>query len=494
MTWPESTTLRGIWRRCLKTRARRDVAVGSGSGGTRAVWAWGAALATLLAATAEAQHAPAPVAPNLLLVSIDTLRADHTTPYGHEHDTTPGLAALAAQGVLFENAYAPTSSTGPSHATLFTGRHPVSHGLRKNGLPLATAARTLAEILRENGYQTAGVVSSVVLDARFGLDQGFDVWEDDFSAEGASFNPRSWEGHAVPNGFDRRADETTKLAQRWLWIDRDPQRPFALFVHYFDPHTPYDPPATYSRRFPLAPPEAGAPKRLNDLDVRLEVRAYEGEIAFADREVARLVETIDRLGLAADTLVVVTADHGEGLFDHAFRLHGIDVYEESVRVPLVVRWPGHVPTGRRIAAPVGLADLAPTILDLLGVARGPEGADGRSLAAALRGEASLPADGPVFFYRGPFQARIVEGIPVRGELHGVRRGAWKLIEHTSGDGDELYDLSRDPGERDNRLAEAPEIRERLSALLSRLRTRASDGVPRLSEENRRALEALGYVE
>jgi arylsulfatase A-like enzyme len=431
--------------------------------------------------------------PNLLVVSIDTLRADHTSPYGYGRDTTPGLSALAAQGTLFAVAYAPSPSTAPSHATLFTGQYPGSHGLLKNGIDLDGRMRTLAEILGEHGYQTAAVVSSFVLDARFGFDQGFGTYLDDFPKDEAKGKVDTWEDHEVEGGFDARADDTTRRVLRWLWLDRDAERPFFLFVHYFDPHTPYSPPPGTLLRFPPDPYPAGA----GDAgDRRREgIRGYDAEIVFADQEVGRLLEELDRLELAGETLVVVTADHGEGLLDHGFWRHGVDVHEEAVRIPLVVRWPGVVAAGRRSDAPVELVDLAPTLLDLLGVDHSPEHFEGRSLAAYLRGEGELDADDPVFLYRRNYDPTVVKDEQLAGEQHGVRRGHWKLIDRSQGD-DALYDLARDPGERDNRIDAEPERAAALRRLLDEWRSGHAEpsAPPALDPEERRALEALGYVE
>jgi arylsulfatase A-like enzyme len=449
------------------------------------------------AAVAETAAAAGATAsgPNLLVVSIDTLRADHTTPYGYGRDTTPGLSALAAQGTRFAVAYAPTPLTAPSHATLFTGQYPGSHGLLKNGVDLDARMRTLAEMLGEHGYQTAAVVSSFVLDARFGFDQGFDTYLDDFSIEGATDKVETWKNHAVEGGFDTRADDTTRRALRWLWVDRDAERPFFLFVHYSDPHNPYVPPASVSSRFPLPPLAAADVDDPAKQTLRKGVHDYDGEVAFVDQEVVRLLEELERLELEDETLVVVTADHGEGLMDHGRWFHGVDVHEEAVRIPLVVRWPGVVPAGRRGTSPVELVDLAPTLLDLLGIEHGGERFEGRSLAGFLRGEAEPDRDDPVFLHRRRYAPQVVQGTRVSGEQHAVIQGSWKLIDHSQGD-DELYDLARDPEERDNRIDAEPERAAALRRLLDDWRSGHAEPreTPALDPEERRALEALGYVE
>jgi arylsulfatase A-like enzyme len=430
--------------------------------------------------------------PNLLLICVDTLRADRTSVYRYVHPTTPSLGAFAARGALFELVHAPMSETAPSTASILTGQYPARHGLLRNGLRLGEEARTLAEVLAGQGWQTAAIVSSFPLSARFGLAQGFDRFDDEFDPARASVSLEEWEGNRIPAGFDRRADETTRRAQRWLWA-RDRARPFFLFVHYFDPHSPYAVPKGFDPQLPLPPARDDAIG--SSLEYRLEVRRYHEEIAFADHQIGELLEVVEREGLTDDTLVVVTADHGEGLLDHGHWLHGLDIYEEAVRVPLLVRWPGRIEAGLRVPGPALLVDLAPTLLELLG-AEGGGPFDGRSLAGRLLGRpGELPA-APAYLYRRRFEKGVVDGIRVNGELFGVRLGRFKLIDHPEGDSDELYDLERDPGERRNLIESAPEEAAKLRDLLEAWRRTHAGPKPQAppGEDERRALEALGYVE
>ncbi|MGE4605468.1 MAG: sulfatase [Myxococcota bacterium] len=443
--------------------------------------------------------------PNIVLITIDTLRADHCSAYGYANETTPALQRLASAGARFETAYAPTSETAPSHASIFTGLYPVSHGLIKNGLSLSQEHETLAETLLANGYQTAAFVSSFVLKGKFGWSQGFSSYRDDFDASGATTKFESWEGHRVDEAFDQRGDVTTRAVTRWLW-ERDRDRPFFVFVHYFDPHSPYEPPIEFEQKFELpAPGEVGSVRARADW--RRLVRRYDGEIAFVDQEIGRLLDVLDREGLSDGTLVVVTADHGEGLMDHRFMLHGIDVYQESVLVPLLFRWPEKIAAGQLHSAPVELVDLVPTILDLAGVearsdlaspdepAASSRGRPGHSLAAAMRDGASLDSERPVFVYRRPFPDTYVEGIHVNGDLYGIRVGKWKLIVGEKEHRRELYDLERDRDESNNVVAENPDVAAALEGRLERFKQqyRASDAVPRVSEQDRKGLEALGYT-
>lgn len=452
-----------------------------------------AALGSLTSCSKGRDEPTAPL-PNLLLISIDTLRADHTSIHGYVRDTTPNLARLASGGAVFETAYAPVPSTAPTHASLFTGTRPSTHGLRKNGRPLAEGSLTLAEMLATRGYQTAGVASSFVLDGRFGFGQGFDTWLDDFDPEHASVSVDEWMGFPVPRGFDSRADATTRRALRWLWVERDPDRPFFLFVHYFDPHAPYEPPAGFDAKLPAVPGPDSDPQP-GPLS-QLQRDRYDAEIAFVDQEVDRLLRGIEALDLPGAVLTVVTADHGEGLMDHGIWRHGLEVYEEAVRVPLVFRWDGEIQAGLRIPGPVELVDVVPTVLDLLGIEEHGASFDGRSLAGALREGEPLPADRAVLLYRSHYEPGIVEGIPVAGELFAIRQGRWKLIEHTAGPEPELYDLATDPGETRNLRDATPDEVERLSAAVAKWRSggAADDPAPAISGETRRALEALGYAE
>jgi arylsulfatase A-like enzyme len=430
--------------------------------------------------------------PNLVLICVDTLRADRTSAYGYLDETTPSLAAFAAQGALFEFAYAPMAQTAPSTASLFTGQYPARHGLLRNGLRLSEEARTLAEVLSDQGWQAAAIVSSFVLSERFGFAQGFERFDDEFDPAQASMTLKEWEGHRITTGFDRRAGDATRRAQQWIWA-RDRKRPFFLFVHYFDPHSPYAAPKGFDPKLPLPPKRDNPISSL--LEYRVEVKGYHEEIAYVDQQIGNLLDVIDREGLADDTLVVVTADHGEGLWDHGYWLHGLDVYEEAVRVPLLARWPGKIEAGLRVAGPVALVDVAPTLFELLGAEDG-SAFDGRSLAPKLLGKPGAAPAAPIYLYRRKYDKGVIEGIRVHGEFFGVRRGRFKLIEHTEGGRHELYDLEQDPGERHNLIDTAPEEAAKLHDLLTAWRSTHAETpsmVP-LSDDEQRALEALGYVE
>jgi arylsulfatase A-like enzyme len=433
-------------------------------------------------------------APNVVLISVDTLRADALGAYGGPLPT-PAFDALARQGVLFERVLAPSSATAPSHATLFSGRDVLRHGVITNGQDLPERFGSIATAFRSRGYATAAFVSSFVLHRRFGWDAGFDHYDSEFSENRASLRREMpgfedfLPGVEVEGGFDRRGEDTTRAARDWLATAPEP---FFLFVHYFDPHNPYTPPWPYPgrvREFPVDLAGRGAsdisPARLERL-----IRMYQAEVLYVDDAIGELVAALDADGRGARTLLAVTADHGEGLGQHGWLLHGLHLYGEQVRVPLLLRWPGQLPAGVRLSTPIGLVDVAPTLADLSGVElAGP--VDGRSLAPAVR-SGSEPEIRPLFGYRQKL-ARLPGR--ARGEKFSVSDARLRYIR-SAGAGEELYDLEADPGETRNLVA-------REAAGLDRMRTHLDrhlaafptpPDLPELSDETRRGLEALGYVE
>jgi len=428
-----------------------------------------------------------PARPNVLLITMDTTRADRCSVYGFEPDTTPALRELARSGVRFEHAYAASSTTLPTHASLFTGLYPLRHGVVNNGLALAPTFVTITERLTDAGYDTGATVGSFVLDARFGLAQGFDRYDDDFDRERGSVKSDRWGAFRIEEGFDRRADDTTTRAIRWLDERAAPSRPFFLFVHYFDPHEPYDPPEPYRSRFADGPNPSHAAR-------------YAAEIAFTDAQIGRLLAALEARGHARDTLVIVTADHGEGLGQHGYAFHGAHVHDEAVRIPLLVRWPGG-PAGRTVAEPVEMVDVAPTILELTGVGAASEDAPlpGRSLAGLLRGDdVQLDPEHPVFLFRRQYRRPERKGMyRAVGRQLAVRVGRWKYIHGPAEQRFELFDLESDPGELTNLYRQRPEQAHALAARLAawqRANARPARAPERVPADARQRLEALGYVE
>lgn len=436
-------------------------------------------------AVADTPERPVPDGPNILLISMDTTRRDHLSAYGYGRKTTPVLDAIALQGVRFDKAYAPMATTAPSHASIFTSLYPLAHRVIKNGVVLDEAHDTLAEILHRHGWDTAAVVSSFVLSEPFGLAQGFDFYDDEFDTATSSFPEGTWEGKEVEGGFDRHAEATTARALDWLENERDAERPFFFFLHYFDPHWPYDPPENFKKRYGVKTED---PRKKT-------IGMYDGEIAYTDRQIGVVLDTIERLGLTEDTLVVILGDHGEGLGDHGHLEHGVNVYEEAVLVPLIARWPGKIRDRATRRAPVELVDLAPSILDLVGV---PVEGDfqGRMISGAFRGDEKLDASRAVFLHRRHYESQVVGKTQVAGEKFAVVHGKWKLILGPDEGTKELYDIRADKKEMVNRYDEEPQEVQKLEALLQEWRARverSGGDESEMSEETRRALEALGYT-
>lgn len=447
-----------------------------------------AVLATIIAGVASLEPRIERTRPDILLITLDTTRADHTSAYGYDRATTPRLEALARDGVRFDAAYAPMATTLPAHATLFTAELPRTLGITKNGAVLSEEHHTLAERLTDAGYRSAAFVSSFPVDRMFGLAQGFETYDDDFTDGSCPTKIREWEGFDIDRGFCRRGENTTARALAWLEQNEylgvpGDEPPFFVWVHYFDPHAPYLPADEDAALFPA------------EFDGWLwsKMAAYDGEIHYMDRALGDLLDPLAAAGRLDDTLVVVAADHGEGLMQHGHMHHSLLIYEEDVRVPLIFRWPSRVTGGRTIDAPVQLADLPPTLLDIAGVGGLDDGV-GDSLASALVDGAAIDPERLIFLQRREYAEPVVSGREVRGEKLGVRRGKWKYIEAREEGTAELYDLESDPYERKNVAEEHAEPRERLARALRRWQETAKrPALPEVDPEAEKRLRALGYV-
>jgi len=427
---------------------------------------------------AQGGAAETDVAPRgLVLVTVDTLRADHVSSYGGVVPT-PAFEALASEGALAEQAYTPTPSTAPAHVSLFTGLHPWRHRTLKNAVPVDDGFETLAEILRGEGFCTAAFVSSYLLHPRFGFDRGFERYE---------FNPGqsfAWQGKMKPD-FWTLGEVTTRSALRWLneRAAAADERYF-LWVHYFDPHSPYDPPQGFEVS-PTQPVDLSrkqtTPEVSDASELRRLIRAYRGEVRYADAQLGHLVERLRMLGLLENTVLVVTSDHGEGLGDHGLLGHSANLHEELVRVPLVIRAPGVAP-GRRLHGLVQLEDLLPTALALLGVSV-PEGLDGKNLAPWLLGQTEASPRKEVRGRRPAYDDR--------PDLYYERSEGFKWIGELGSRGT-VYVLDRDPAEQEGRPGQgASEDLRAEAAAAQRLPEAPSRPI---DAEERRALEALGYLE
>lgn len=412
------------------------------------------AAAALLVASCARGPAPGDLAGwNVVLITIDTLRADRVGFAGYDAAETPVLDGLAEGGVVFEEAVASAPVTLPSHATILTGRYPPSHGALDNGFySLGEDVPTLATVLRRAGYRTAAFVGAFVLHGQYGLDEGFETYDDHFR------HPRL----AGQEDVERRAEEVVARACEWV-ERREGDDPFLLWVHCFDPHAPYDPPEPYRARF---------------------ADRYDGEIAYTDHALGRLVDTLHRAGLRGRTLVIVASDHGEAFGDGGERTHGLLLRGSTLRVPLVMCAPGVLPEGRRVKGTVSTADVLPTALELLG-AGAPEGIEGRSLVTAIgRGAAEAR--------EAYSETRMPTDLLGWSMLAGVRNDRWAYVRAPR---PELYDLTADPGESENVFAEHAAAAAELDGRVKRTLARGRDApAPReLSREVADRLSALGYI-
>jgi arylsulfatase A-like enzyme/Flp pilus assembly protein TadD len=423
-------------------------------------------LAALLAAACSSTPSPSPsTAPlreprHLVIVTIDTLRADRIGAYGNPNVATPNIDRIAQQGAMAMHGAVHVPLTRPSHVSLFTGLYPSEHGIRDNvSPPLAKDVPVLAEILKQRGFRTAAFVSSIVLSKQSGLARGFDVYSDkfDIGEDDARFL----------NTIQKRGDGTTAEAIAWL-RDGGTERRFA-WVHLYDPHDPYEPPEPYASRY------AGRP--------------YDGEVAWSDELVGRLDTALAEAGLRDDTLLIVTSDHGEGLDEHGEAVHGFFVYETTMRVPLVLRGPGVTP-GTRVNTVARTIDVVPTVMDLIGLSAAKPKSSGRSLVEAVRG-AQLD-DEPSF---GESLVPLVHY--GWSDLRALRIGRWKYILAPR---PELYDLESDPGElRNLHQEQAARARALRSGLEQRLKQEQAalrntgPAAPAVPPDLLEKLGALGYV-
>ncbi|HYS77750.1 MAG TPA: sulfatase [Candidatus Dormibacteraeota bacterium] len=424
--------------------------------------------------------------PNVLLVVIDTARADRFSFDGYARQTSPETAKLAREGVVYEQASTPAPWTLPAHASLFTGLFPSSHGADSGHLRLDERLRTLAEAFHDAGYRTVAYAANPWVGRQYGFDQGFDVYEEIWRDEKG-------------DGEDAGASLVNNRVERWLeWREGTPARdqPFFMFINYLEPHLPYDPPEPERSRFVAPGTDPAAVERLRRFKHPLEVKyvlglgglqpgdlgilsdLYDGEIAYIDRRVGELAGLFRTRGILDDTVVVITSDHGEAIGNHGFLDHKLNVFEELLRIPLVVRYPPAVAAGQRIKGPVMLQDLYPTLLGLAGIspAGAPAGDPVPREALPLPGVSGLPRGGPraapaiISEFSRPIQfLEIIEESfpeartgPFDRALVAYRVGSEKL--HWASDGrHRLYDLARDPGEEDDLAAARPERTATLAA-------------------------------
>jgi arylsulfatase A-like enzyme len=417
---------------------------------------------------------------NLLLVTIDTLRADRVGivggvggARGSEAAVTPALDALGRRGAVFLDATAHAPLTLPSHTSILTGRYPPTHGVHDNGgFHLAADVPTVATALHDAGFHTAAFVSSFVLRASAGLARGFDVYDDRFEGAGRA--------HQTASALERRGPEVAREAARWL-AAAAPR--FFLWVHFYDPHAPYDPPPAFASRFPGHP--------------------YDAEVATADFGLSLLLDALPS-ERRADTLVVVTGDHGESLGEHGESEHGILLYDSTLHVPLVMAGPG-VGVGVRVGSQVRHVDVVPTVAELLGV-KPPAGVDGVSVARLMTGARHGPGTSLARAWPVPGSGQKLPGDALVsyaesrfGELHfgwsplrSLRDGTWKYIESPE---PQLFQLTADPGERDDRRAAHADTAAGMARVLGNLTSRSAmaTATPAADPDVAERLRSLGYV-
>jgi len=405
---------------------------------------------------------PANVPPNVVLITIDTVRADHLGCYGYKLIETPHLDALAAAGVRFANAYTPVPITLPAHSVMLTGTYPMRTGMHDfSGNRLNASQPTLATLLHARGYTTGAVLGSAVLDSRFGLNRGFDFYYDHFDFS-----------RLDEKNIDAMMRPGNEVIDRALgWLEGNRRKPFLLWVHLYDAHHPYNPPSPYLQKY--------------------RTRPYDGGIAFVDAQVGRVSAYLKAKGIFDRTLIVVAGDHGEGLGEHGEKTHGFFIYETTLHVPLIFKLPAG--TGQQksvVEDSANLADLLPTVLEIVGAGR-PKEMQGRSLVPSIAGK---PNGAPAENYAETYLPRIHFNW---SELRGVRYRQYHFIDAPR---PELYDLSADPHELKNlysaQRAVANELRKRLGQLITQFtpasgeKTAETTGLdPALMER----LKSLGYV-
>jgi arylsulfatase A-like enzyme/tetratricopeptide (TPR) repeat protein len=397
-------------------------------------------------------------APSVILISVDTLRADRLGCYGGRREVTPHIDAIAQNGTLFSQVSSQVPLTLPSHVSLFTSTSPFFNGVQDNGQRLAANTITLATVLKSEGYRTAAFVGSFVLDRRFGLSQGFDFYDSPFDLHRRS--------GADAADAKRPGQEVVDSAIHW--IDSNPQGAFFLFLHLYDLHKPYDLPASWPRRAGIA-------------------EGYEAQLAYEDEVLGGFWSFLSDRGLLQKSLIVFTSDHGEGLGDHGESTHGYFVYQSTLRVPLIISWPpGGGTLAARVDEPASLLDVAPTILQFLGL-KLPSTFQGRSLLQLANQK--QPSSNTEIYSESLF-ARDHFGCDA---LFSWRQGQFKYIEAPK---PELYDLAKDPGESHNLYSSkkslALALRERMLAFKARFQERAPSATA-LSAEAEATLRSLGYL-
>ncbi|MHC4177395.1 MAG: sulfatase-like hydrolase/transferase [Planctomycetota bacterium] len=397
------------------------------------------------------QRSSTPAIRHVVLISLDTCRADHLSCYGYAQPTTPHIDALAKQGYLFSHAVTPIPVTLPAHASMLTGTIPPHHGKHENeDVHFDPSHVTLAALLKTKGYRTGAFVGSQILNRRFGLDRGFDTYHDRFAQRDQS---------------ERRAEEVNRAA--FAWLEKQKDNPVFLFLHYYDPHEAYDPPEPFATTFKESP--------------------YAGEIAYADHCIGQVVAKLKSLGMYESSLIIVTGDHGEMLGAHGETTHMYFIYQSALKVPLVCKLPGSN-AAYKIDDLASIIDIVPTVCDLVDIDP-PAGIQGKSLAPYF-GDQPPPSEDRHLYCESLYPTKYEAN-----SLLGLMSKRWKYIQTTR---PELYDLQKDPGEQTNLVEARPDrarmLKDRLAQILEQTarQGKGQEETP-LDAESLRHLRSLGYV-
>lgn len=412
------------------------------------------ALGTCLSLHAEA--------PNIILVTVDTTRADRMGFLGNKQGLTPNLDVLARQGVVFEKAFSQAPLTPVSHATIFTGTYPQFHTVTDFGHPLPSLLPSLPEILQKSGYHTAAFIGSLILDPKANMAPGFDRGFDYFDA---GFHPKRHPDENRYESIERRAGDVVEHAISWMSKNR--QTPLFVWIHLYDPHAPYDPPAPFDKKFK---------------------DPYDGEIAYADACLGKLFSYLRQRGLYDRALITVMSDHGESLGAHGESMHGIFLYDETIRVPLLFKLPGELLAGRRVTSQVRLVDIAPTLLSMLSLPLPPT-FQGESLVPKMKAGQKAATDLPVYS-----ETEYPHRAFGWSSLRSMRTGKYLFVRAPRR---ELYDQTRDLPAEHNLAATSPAVTDTLQSQLDQFREKTEssheDAKKPLSSEQSESLSALGYV-
>jgi arylsulfatase A-like enzyme len=483
---------------------------------------------------------------NLLLISMDTTRADFLGCYGNRLIATPNLDSLAEHGVLFESHYSAINTTTPSHSSMFTGLYPRNHGVGRNGMRLNAKNLTLAEFLSAKGYKTAAFIGSYALASVFGLNQGFEVYDESFVADAKSYVIRNLPvqnskkesmevvlHHSIQT-YRRKAEDVN--SSFFHWLDGNQKTPFFAFVHYYDPHFPYNPeqkwyekhlktiptdtPFTMEARDSLKETFVKSPPLINDFrpqeinsrklpeSVRALLNLYLSQIEYCDHAIGQIIAKLKAKNLLENTVVVVTADHGENLLDHwdfhTYFDHGYLTFEPDTHVPLIIAGPNFFPSGKRVQTITSEIDLFPTLVDLLNLNPAPS-VDGRSFLTRIFSNSKV-AERTIYAEATlPFTSwRNVRELVWVNDLNSasVRADRYKYVKDTRQKFEGMYEIEKDPTEQKNLLTELlrrdPALVERMRHSLQDWRSKALVGNVDtsfdLSEEDREKLKSLGYVQ